>query len=324
MADHAEDNEDGEDDIFVYRGGRAPLHITHVLIDESIDEIEEGAFRDCEHLVQVDTHDGLRYVWKYAFWRCKSLRRINLKSAVEIDMSAFGQCKNLTDVELGDELVIIRNFVFNGCSSLTHLKLPSSISDIYTGAFGRCNLTDIELPQRLEYMGPSAFCGCERLQRIALPLIRDLFLFSDRSQTYDQFQGCEQLVTVDLVGGIHKTVASLHMDSWRTEMITEINRINQVLPNTCGIDKAEEIQQWMDVIIDKIDHYKSEHCRYVKEGINLLELALWKAKLGEKEGSSEVRETKKAIDSESVRKERRVTCGADTVIKNVLPFLELE
>ena len=59
--------------------------------------------------------------------------------------------------------------------------------------------------------------------------------------------------------------------------------------------------------------------------ILLLELALWKAKLGEKEDSSAEGRTKKAkIDVESVRKERRITCGADMVIKNVLPFLQLK
>ena len=323
MADHAEDN---DEDIFIYRGGRAPLHVTHARIDESIDEIEENAFADCENLVQVDIHDGLRKVGKCAFWKCTSLQRINLKSIVEIGHNAFAGCENMTDVELGDRLVIIRNFVLYGCSSLTHLKLPSSISKIRQYAFGRCKrLIDIELPMGLESMEPSAFGGCERLQRIALPLKRDLFLFSDRSQTYDQFQGCEQLVTVDLVGGIHKTVASLHMDSWRTEMVSQINRINQVLPNTWGHDKAQEIQTWMRVVIRKMDRFKAEHYRYVKEGITLLELALWKAKLGEKEDSSVEGQTKKAkVDSESTRIEGRITCGADTVIKNVLPFLELE
>ena len=72
-------------------------------------------------------------------------------------------------------------------------------------------------------------------------------------------------------------------------------------------------------------HYKAEHCRYVREGITLLELALWKAKLGEKEDHSEEGPRKKAkVDSESARKERRITCGAEMVIKNVLPFLQLE
>ena len=109
-------------------------------------------------------------------------------------------------------------------------------------------------------------------------------------------------------------------------MTKEINRINQVLPNTPADEKTSEIQQWMESTTDKIDHYKAEHWRYVKEGITLLELALWKAKLGgtedncEAEGSAE----KVKLDAESARKERRITCGADMVIKNVLPFLTLE
>ena len=325
MADHAEDDFDG--DIFIYRGGRAPLHITHALINESVLEIEDNAFNHCPRLVQVDTHDGIRRIGRFAFSNCDSLPRINLKSVVEIDDYAFHRCRGMESVEFGDMLETIGKYAFNGCDSLRHLKLPSIIT-IGTSAFNHCNrLTDVELSRRLETIGADAFYYCSRLQRIAVPMKRDLFSFDVDDgvfQRLSQFDACEQLTTVDLVGGIHKTVASLHMESWRTEMITEINSINQVLSIT-AFGKTDEIQQWMDVIIDKMDHYKVEHSRYVKEGISLLELALWKAKLGEKEDSSVEGQTKKAkIDSESVRKERRVTCGADTVIKNVLPFLELE
>ena len=82
MVDHAEDGFDG--DIFIYRGGRAPQHITHARIDKSVGEIEDDAFRFCENLLMVETHDGIRKVGKYAFRECISLRRINLKSVVEI------------------------------------------------------------------------------------------------------------------------------------------------------------------------------------------------------------------------------------------------
>ena len=108
-------------------------------------------------------------------------------------------------------------------------------------------------------------------------------------------------------------------------MIVEINRINQVLPNTPADDKTEEIHRWMDSVIDKIDHNRAEHYRYVEEGITLLELALWKTKLEEKEEhAAEGRTEKGKVDAESARLQRRVTCGADIVIKNVLPFLKLE
>ncbi len=85
------------------------------------------------------------------------------------------------------------------------------------------------------------------------------------------------------------------------------------------------MRQWMKAVIDKLDYYKAKHCRYVKLGIILLELALWKAKLGVKEEKCGEGRTKKArVDAESIRKERCITCGAGTVIKTVLPFLQLE
>ena len=320
------DNADYDGDVFIYRGGRAPQHVTHVRIDKSVDEIEDRAFEECEDLVQVDTHDGIRRVGIVAFWGCESLRRINLNSAVEIDDGAFDYCNNLEHVEFGDRLETVGAGAFcDGFTSLTHLKLPSIIT-IKQNAFGECKrLTDVELSDRLERIGPVAFWNCERLQRIAIPLKRNLFVLP-----HDQFFQCKELTTVDLVGGINETVASLHMESWRAEMIAEINRINQVLPNTPVSErnktaKTAAIQQWMHSVIDKMDHYKAEHYRYVKESITLLELAVWKAKLGEKEEHAAEGRTKKAkVDDESYRRDKRITCGADTLIKNVLPFLQLE
>ena len=323
MADQAVEDFDG--DIFIYRGGRAPQHITHARIDKSVDEIRDYAFEDCKHLVTVETHNGIRKIGRSAFRRCSSLRRINLKSAVEIDEHAFFCCDNLESVEFGDKLETIGSHAFVSCRSLTHLKLPSIIS-ISALAFNHCTrLTDVEFSEHIETIGVLAFYYCERLQRIAIPLKRDLFEFSGPYQKYNQFDRCVRLTTVDIFGGINETIASLHMERWRAKMIAEIIRINQVLPNTSRREKTAVIKRWMDSVIDKMDHYKAEHCRYVKEGITLLELAVWKAKLDEKEEyNCEEGRTKKAkVDDESVRKESRMLCGADIVIKNVLPFLQL-
>eukprot|EP00984_Skeletonema_dohrnii_P013485 scaffold5588_cov78-Skeletonema_dohrnii-CCMP3373.AAC.2 len=302
---------DGDRDIFVYRGGRSPLHVTHVRIDKS---------------VEVDTHDGIRKVGEGAFNCCVSLRSIDLRSVDEIGDRAFDGCENLVDV-FGDKLETIGKWAFDGCTSLERLKLPSIIT-VRSDAFQFCKaaLSSIEFSERLETIDPGAFYGCDRLQRIAIPLKRDLFPFDPELQEYTQFDDCDQLTTVDLVGGAHnKTVASLYMESWRTEMIEEINRINQILPNTPADEKTAAIRQWVDSVINRIDHYKAEHHRYVKEAITLLELALWKAKLAEKEENAAEGRTKKVkLDAKSVRKEKRITCGADTVMKNVHPFLQLE
>ena len=90
-------------------------------------------------------------------------------------------------------------------------------------------LVDMDLPEDLETIEDSAFDYCKHLRRITMPLKDDMI--EDVSVFFD----CLNLTSVDLVGGIHKTVASLHLESWR-----KINRINQTLP-TIELLKTEAI-----------------------------------------------------------------------------------
>ena len=52
----------------------------------------------------------------------------------------------------------------------------------------------------------------------------------------------------------------------------------------------------------------------------MLELALWKNKLNESNGS--VRRNKRMkVEVSGLREQCRISCGADVVIQNILPFL---
>ena len=128
-------------------------------------------------------------------------------------------------------------------------------------------------------------------------------------------------------------------------MNEEVDRINQVLPDTLGFntEKTVEIQEWIERILQRMEHYKAEHYALLKEAISLLELALWKANLIKNDGEEgeekqpakrakiidECGDTSaKAVDAgeeasynDDARRAARVTCGADIIIKNVLPFL---
>jgi len=165
--------------------------------------------------------------------------------------------------------------------------------------------------------GSLSFCNCKQLTDLDLALN---CIIGD-----DVFFNCPKLTKINLVGGIHKTVASLHLERWRNEMKGEINRINEILPNTTSSQKTAEIQEWMRAVISRLDHYKAEHNALLKEATTLLELALWKAKIEENEGDSlgDVMAKRATIDVKSKRSERRITSGANIVIKNALPFLEL-
>jgi hypothetical protein len=140
---------------------------------------------------------------------------------------------------------------------------------------------------------------------------------------------CQHLERVDLAGIVHKIVSSLHLESWRIEMNEKIHHINKVLPTSYSGMKTRVIRQWIQSVTRRFGHFKVQHDNLLKEAMTLLELALWKAKLDEKvnfdiDNSLETKLLKLSIiEDEGARRECRITCGADIVIKNVLPFLTL-
>jgi hypothetical protein len=312
------------DNIFVYVGGEqeVPFDVTHVRIDRSVKIIPRETFQRRRNLLSVETQDDLEKIEEYAFNDCTSLRGIKLPGVRIVEQWAFSYCAALSDVEFGDKLETIGKRVFAGCRSLRSIKMPY-VRNIGDSAFNGCKqLTDVELPC-VDTIEPFAFFRCHRLRRVAIPLKDNIFLFDNYRQRCSQFDDCANLTTVDLAGaeGIHKTVSSLLLESWRDEMNQEIDRINQVLPNTRFIEKTDAIRLWIRSVIDRMEHYKAEHNTLLKEDMTQLELVVWKAKLDEKE---EAQAKKAKIDVKVVRKEKRITSGADIIIQNVLPFLKLE
>ena len=72
-----------------------------------------------------------------------------------------------------------------------------------------------------------------------------------------------------------------------------------------------------------MEYFKAEHHKLLIVATAILELALWKANIERGDALVGARAKKSIIGSETERKERRITCGADIIIKNVLPFLML-
>jgi hypothetical protein len=320
-----EDFGDGDDDIFVYTGGeqRVPWNVKRVRIAEDVDTIPASTFQHCTQLIEVSGHNKIKKIVSWTFNNCPRLSRVsNMTGLIEIERFAFSYCHALSEMEFG-KLEIIGNVAFLGCNSLKSINMPS-IGMLRPGAFNSCKkLTGAAFGGKLERIEQNVFYGCTALRRIVIPLKDNLTIHNDA------FDGCHNLSRVDtLDGGIHKTISSLNLESWRNEMEGEIDRINQTLLNTQAIEKGGAIQQWIARVLNRMEHYKSEHQMLLKEAVTLLELALWKAKLlndlDEKKCSVDEVTKKAKIDTESARKEHRVTCGASIVIKNVLPFLALK
>ncbi len=318
------------DNVFVYLGGEqeVPDGVTHAIIDPSVKNVRRRAFYNRQRLVSVIFHDGVEIIEQSAFnGCCMDLRFIKLLGVREIGHNAFQYCTAVSDVQFSDRLETIGEYAFDSCC-LRSIKMPS-VRIVQRSAFIYCRqLTDVEFGINLETIGVNTFYNCRKLQRISIPLKDNLFPIDPYDQRYTQFHECRNLTTVDIVGAeeIKKTISSMLLKSWRDEMNEEIDRINRELRGTFADRKTNAIRLWIRSVIHKLDHYKAEHNRLLKEGMTLLELAVWKAKLYEKEDRSiEEGSAKKAkIDTTIIRKEHRITSGADIVIRSVVPFLQLD
>jgi hypothetical protein len=319
------DDGGGGDDIFVYTGGdqEVPRDVKRVRIAATIDTIPARTFEGCRQLIEVEGHKKIRKIEEYAFYNCPRLSRVTkMQGLIEIEDLAFESCSALRDLEF-DKLEIIGHGAFVDCRSLRSIDMPS-VRRVGRYAFDSCYaLTDVVFGGDLERIEQFAFNCCTVLRRIVIPLKYELYVGDNA------FYNCGNLSRVDtLVGEIHKTISSLHLETWRHEMLGEIDRINQILPNIRAIDKTIAIQHWITRVFSRMEHYKSEHQILLKEAMALLELALWKAKIPneveEEKCKANVATKKVKIDTEAARREHRVTCGANIVIKNVLPFLALK
>lgn len=224
MADLLDDN---GGDVFVYTGGGqvVPRGVTRVRIDKSVKIIPQRAFYRRRNLVSVETHDDVEKVEEEAFFYCPSLRGIKLPGVRVIEEFAFWSCRALSDLEFGHKLEIIRKLAFFGCESLRCINMPS-VRRVGAWAFSDCEeLTDVEFGEDLERIGGGAFNHCTSLRRIAIPLKIDMIEYDEDDGSDDVFDYCPRLSTVEIVGGVHKVISSLHMDSWRNEMRAEIESI---------------------------------------------------------------------------------------------------
>ena len=309
------------EEYYIFTGREAvPPDVTRVRIDKSISVIPARAFYNHPNIIELDCHIDVKKVERYAIYHCHSLRRVIMPGVKEVEGSAFFGCYALTDVEC-NKLEIIRGYVFTNCNSLRSINLPS-IKIVEGYAFISCiALANVKFGDKLESIGGRSFFACNSLERITLPL-------KDGTISDDAFQRCGNLKRVNLVEGsiLHQTIDALLLEEWRNDMRRNIDAIKQILSNgpadgdgyedVGGGGKTEAIRTWIRSVLRKIVHYKSHHHRYLNEAAATLELALWKKRLSEiniPEGD----------DEDEGRAKCRVKCGADIVMKNVLPFLEL-
>mmetsp|Transcript_22938 Transcript_22938/g.48381 ORF Transcript_22938/g.48381 Transcript_22938/m.48381 type:complete len:363 (-) Transcript_22938:413-1501(-) len=292
---------------YIYKGQPwydIPIDVSSVEFAPSVKEVPERTFQKCRRLKYVKFNEGLETIGQYAFFFCRSLRKIELPSSVvEIGRSAFGFCESLRYVVLNEGLEKICDEAFFCCKWLETIELPPSVTVIGHYAFGKCLcLRDVKFNEGLLTISWGAFYRCDSLESINLPSsVTEIGL--------NAFKSCLSLRNVILNEAPRWIEDSAFLDCSALEAIRfpcvpmrmkslTYERHNRVLFKKInefpGMSMADgemlisleafafkkswnwsELRDNLDKIRDGIAFYQ------FKEAIKIFQLAIWKTRLAE-------------------------------------------
>ena len=176
-------------------------------VPDSVTEIAEGAFEDCNDLVSITIPNSITKIDAWAFSSCDNLTSITIPNGItEIVDNTFCCCHSLTTVTIPASVTEIGNWAFRDCHTLKYISVspdnpnyssldgvlfnkdktklilypdgkeedvysvPESVTKIGIWAFGECEkLVTIKLPAGLTSIEGCTFGSCVNLKTITIP-----------------------------------------------------------------------------------------------------------------------------------------------------------
>lgn len=112
-----------------------------IRIPDHITAIDNGAFKFCSNLKDVELSEGLEIIGPEAFAACIYLPKITFPSnLVKIDKQAFFNCADLREYKFNEGLKEIGSHAFWGTRKTT-VEIPSSVSMIGNKCWGTMKMT---------------------------------------------------------------------------------------------------------------------------------------------------------------------------------------
>ena len=119
------------DDITVKDLGTSSLawaDVTEVTIPNTVTNIGQSAFYDCENLEKVSIASSVKSIGSEAFAFCYKLSNVSIPSSVTtIHKWAFQYCRSLTAITVPDSVTSLGDYAFQSCSALKTASLPGSL-----------------------------------------------------------------------------------------------------------------------------------------------------------------------------------------------------
>lgn len=144
---------------------------TDYAIPQTVNKINNNAFKYCKKLESVSLPDNLQTMELGAFANCPSLLSIDIPNSVtKINFYAFQDCWNLNSVKLPSNITELSNAVFARCYKLKSIIIPVSVNIIGENAFYECtSLDSIKIPYNVTELGYASFLNCTSLKSVYIP-----------------------------------------------------------------------------------------------------------------------------------------------------------
>ncbi len=112
------------------RNAFAKTRIVSITLPAGLENIGEGAFKDCRALASITIPYGVTAIGKNAFAGCDVIPKVIIPASVRtIGERAFAKCKSLTEISVPSRVTSIGKDAFKGCDNVsTLLEIPDFVT----------------------------------------------------------------------------------------------------------------------------------------------------------------------------------------------------
>lgn len=162
------------------------FYIENVIIPDTVIEIRDDAFRNCNNLKSIQLSSSLQYIDNATFSQCTELSEVTFPESLEaIDINAFSYCTSLKSIHIPEKVRIIEGGAFGGCTNLKTVTGGEGLEEIKVSTFGNTPWLDeyegdfvqfsdilmeyrgkdneIDIPENIRIISSDAFADCTNI-----------------------------------------------------------------------------------------------------------------------------------------------------------------